>query len=265
MNKTMGALLLTLFMLPATAIAQLATLDRQGPDSIAIIQLDTVLDTQLDELERYNRLDVYGQYVMGEVGAYANVPIGWTEVHFGDDQFVVGNIEVGAVYAMELPTLSITLHGGVLLPTLSENVRRPLVSLGRLTDTGSFVENTMALRFGGTLRVNAGILFAQADLGLDYAIGDVPEAIGEDMILRANGAIGVGMPFFDIALESANRGRIGQRGPATVAGLFQHTVALTAIGKFAVVNPYVSFLVPIDEETRGEDWNVTVGVQIGLM
>ena len=265
MNKAIGALVLTFLLMPATSFGQLATLDRQGPDSIALIQLDTVLDTRFDELERYNRLDLYGQYVIGEVGAYANVPIGWTEVHLGDDQVVIGNVEVGAVYAMDLPTLSVTLHGGVLLPTLSETVQRPLVSLGRLTDTGAFVENTMALRFGGIVRINAGILFAQADLGLDYAIGDVPEAIGEDMILRVNGALGVGMPFFDIALESANRGRIGQRGPATVAGLFQHTVALTAIGKFAVVNPYASFLIPVDEETRGEDWNVTLGVQIGLL
>jgi len=265
MNKTMGALVMAMFLLPATAFGQLATLDRQGPDSIAIIQLDTVLDTQFPTLETYNRLDLYGQYMMGEVGAYVNLPIGWTSVHLGDDQFVVGNVEVGAVYALDLPTLSVTLHGGVLLPTLSETVQRPFISLGRLTDTGAFVENTMALRLGGTLRVNAGILFAQADLGLDYALGDEAEFAGQDTVLRANAALGVGMPFFDVALESANRGRIGQRGPATVAGLFDHTVALTAVGKFGLVKPFASFLVPLDEYARGEDWNVTLGVQIGLM
>ena len=107
MNKAIGALVLTFLLMPTTSFGQLATLDRQGPDSIALIQLDTVLDTRFDELERYNRLDLYGQYVIGEVGAYANVPIGWTEVHLGDDQFVIGNVEVGAALRHGLMCFSV--------------------------------------------------------------------------------------------------------------------------------------------------------------
>ena len=248
--------LLAVAAVPAGAqrMPDMATLDRG--DGISRIGLDfgaSFVDDSFDG-DVALRFDLFGQFVSWQgFGVYASLPLA-RSVTDGDDTTAIGNFDVGALYVIESPVLSLVFRGGVALPTADDDAdgffTNYFASWSRLTDAAQAIPNVTYMRLGFSPLFHANRLFLRADVGFDLAVAEEEDNLGlaPDTLFRLN--VGGGIDFGSIALmaELVNL--------ATTDDLnidlgdeeedFIHTFAVSARFMGTTMQPYVTFGMPVD-------------------
>lgn len=148
-------------------------------------------------------ITVIGMSVGGHVvnaaglGGYVTVPLSYIDVRYGIPPFVIddsdlalGNIEVGGIFTKWLgPSTALVMHGGVALPTASEEGASALqifASVPRYGDLVHRVIDTTWLRLGVSPMGRSGMFLWRADLGLDLELDDDDGAASISPVFRLN-------------------------------------------------------------------------------
>src|SRR5687768_14418886 len=134
------------------------------------------------------------------IGGYAQLPIGYLDSDFiGDDDTLVGNLEVGGVYVVRNPDTHFYVRGGFAAETADEEgdfivpvanfVSRPADALVGGLGTSWF-------RAQGGLRAKSNTIVFGGSVGLDYPLD---EEIDDFALLVLVGSVGIEQPGFGIA------------------------------------------------------------------
>ena len=256
---TIGLLGSFLLFAAAPAHAQrapdMATLDRG--DGISRIGLDFgaafVDDGADDDGVAALRFDLFGQFVSNiGFGVYGDLPFA-RSVSDAEDETAIGNFELGGLYVIETPTLSLVFRGGLALPTADDDAAGFLTnyfaSWTRLTDITQAIPNVTYMRLGFSPLYHWNRLFLRADVGVDLAVAEGDEATGlePDTIFRIN--VGGGIDFGSVALmaELVNLATTEDFDDFSEDDEdFIHTFAATARFMGPMVQPYVTFGMPVD-------------------
>lgn len=238
----------------AQRMPDMATLDRG--DGISRIGLDFgaafVDDAAANDVAAM-RFDLFGQLVARSgFGLYASLPIA-RSVNDGDDETATGNFDVGGLYVIESPTLSLVFRAGVALPTADEDLAgfqaNYFATWTRLTDTAQAVPNMTYLRFGFSPLIHVNRLFVRADVGFDVGIDEGDESTGlePNNLFRVN--VGGGIDFGSIALMAELVNLATTEDFDELDGEdedFIHTFAVSARFMGGPLQPYATFGMPID-------------------
>jgi len=257
-----AALILTA---PMTATAQYTTMDRMDAGKFAELHFDLILPDGDDG--NVLRTDIYGQITFGSTGVYFNMPFTQSFPDGADGDSVIGDLELGGFFVIDLPALGLVARAGLLLPTASDATLGELFTniagaSGRITDLANIGPNHLTLRLSGSPYFDFGLAFARGDLGLDFLVptGDKGDV---EAFLRVNLAAGIGLPLISLAVELANIGNITS-DDGDIGDRFIHTLGITATLNAPFVHPYVGFVTPLDEGARGEVYIVAIGVRAGF-
>lgn len=162
------------------------TMDHFTPVSTLHVDLSYVKYDEPDNIDTtVLGITIGGQYVTPSgVGGYLSIPLSYLAYQVdlpaplgGDDSdFALGNVEVGGIYSKRLDRrASIVLHGGIALPTASDNdlaVGQILASSPRYGSLVQRIPDSTWIRFGVSPMGRTGKLFWRADLGLDLALDE---------------------------------------------------------------------------------------------
>jgi hypothetical protein len=257
----------------AQRMPDMATLDRG--DGISRIGLDfgaAFVDDSASNADAVMRFDLFGQLVTHRgAGIYASLPFA-RSVTDGDDETATGNFDVGGLYVIESPTLSLVFRAGVALPTADEDLggftTNFLASWTRLTDIAQAIPNMTYLRLGFSPLFHANRLFLRADIGADFGIDEGDEATGLEPNTLVHINFGGGIDFGSVALmaEVVNLATTEDFDEVDSADEdFIHTFAATARFMGRSVQPYLTFGTPIDNFGRDEiDFFLGAGLQVRL-
>ncbi len=244
----------------------LATLDRG--DGISRVGLDTGL-TLLD-VPGYDaalRLEPFGQYVTRSgFGFYGALPIA---LSFGDgdaDTAALGNVDVGALYVIDAPTVSWVFRGGVALPTADDDLPGFLANFyatwPRLTDLALTIPDAVYVRLAFSPLIHVDNFYLRADIGFDLAArdGDVAEA---DSMVRLNIGGGFDLGPIALGLELANLATFDDfdDGDPDDDENFLHVAAFTLRFMGEALQPFVAVGAPVDDFVRD---NVNLFIAAGI-
>jgi len=192
---------------PSTAAVQPFSMDRLTPESAFRVDVGyEVWDTPpgVNDITVLS-FDVGGHFVARNgAGAYLSLPLSFLSIDtiLGDEsELMVGNLEVGGLYAMRLKhDIALVLHGGVALPTASDSedalipgVFQAYASVPRYGDLVQRIVDSTWLRLGGSAMGRMGPLFWRGDLGLDIALDDDNlDAISPVFRLNVGGGVDLG-------------------------------------------------------------------------
>jgi hypothetical protein len=200
---------------PADRVHDPHTMDRVTPATTFGVELgyevwdgDSAVDTILG-------FDVGGHFVSDAgIGGYLVVPFSYlsTEdvlIFEGDSELVVGNLEVGGLYARPLGrrgNADMIFRAGVALPTADDDVDvgllQPYASVPRYGDLVQRWPNSTWLRLAFSPMGRAGVFFWRADLGVDVMLDDDDgDAVDISPVIRANVGGGVDLGSVDVAAE----------------------------------------------------------------
>jgi hypothetical protein len=193
------------------------TMDRLTPETTFGVELgyevwdgDSAVDTVLG-------LTVGGQYVSESgAGGYLVLPLSYLSTDDivtpigtleGESEMVLGNIEVGGMYARPLGRdADLVFRLGVALPTADDDadvgLLQPYASVPRYGDLVLRWPNSTWLRMAFSPMGRAGIFFWRADVGVDLMIDDDDHA-GTDIspIVRVNVGGGLDLGDFEVGAE----------------------------------------------------------------
>jgi hypothetical protein len=156
------------------------TMDRHTPVStldvdFAYVEYDVPSSVDLTVMG----LGIGGQYVspLG-FGGYLSLPLSYISYDdsflIDDSELALGNIELGGLYASYFSSrAAIVLHGGITLPTASDESVANLQPLASSPRYGDFVQRVLDstwLRLGVSPMGRSGKLFWRADIGIDLAL-----------------------------------------------------------------------------------------------
>lgn len=264
-TKLAGLFACGLLVLPAISSAQTITLDHVGEGNEVGVQTGVALyDSDLLDDVTILRNDVYGRVALGkQSGIYFNLPISHVAVDAGEDETALGNIELGGFFNQRLDNVLTSYRLGILAPTADDDfdsfIANALASPARLTDMASIATDTLTLRIAASPRVDLGMGFVRADLGIDTMVPtDNGDQRDVEAFLRANVAAGVEVQKLTLALELANIGWITEEGD--LGDRFMHTAAVSASYDFGPIAAVAGLATPLDEDTRGDIWVPTVGL-----
>jgi hypothetical protein len=209
---------------------------------------------------------VYGQYVSpGGLGGYGILPFNYVSVDSGpdeDSEGAVGDIELGLLYAVPTRQVEWVFHGGVALPTASDDpdgqTANLLGSFMRFTDIVLAYPETTSLRLGVSPIMRSGQLVLRADIGLDVPVAG-PGDDEPDPILRLNIGGGVDTGSFALLGELVNSHSTDEANNDN-----DWVNLLTITGRFRTgsVQPGVAIGFPLDEELNDLlDFFIAVGIQ----
>lgn len=246
---------------PRAALAQ----DDFAPSTLTLDRMDAThrLGIQLG----FNKLpadfalrgELYGQLLLPgrTLGFYGQMPFSRTFIE-GTDYTGIGNVEAGTFY---LPggTTGLLLRAGLAFGTGS-NFPDAIANLAtyfeRLTDLVAAAPRTTALRLSASTVRQLAIFFFRADLGFDIVLDNDSTT---DILLRANVAAGLRLPYVDLAGELVNLGRLdGPDGSASER--FFHTFAVSLRTR-GVNQLSLGYITPLDSGARGDLWTVALGYQ----
>jgi hypothetical protein len=238
----------------AQRMPDMATLDRG--DGISRLGLDfgaAFVDEEAGDDNAALRFDFFGQFVTHQgFGVYGTLPLSRALVD-GEDESAIGNIDVGGLYVIESPTLSLVFRGGVALPTADDDVDGFLTNYfatwTRLTDAALAIPNVTYLRLGFSPLFHANRLFLRADVGFDLAVAEDDDATGFEPgnLFRIN--VGGGFDLGSVALMAE------LVSLATTEDFdefseeeedFIHTFAVSARFMGEMLQPYATFGMPVD-------------------
>ena len=171
------------------------TMDRHRPVSaldvdFAFVKYDEPAGTDLTVIG----LGIGGQYVtpLG-FGGYLSLPISYLSVDnilFNDSELALGNLELGGLYSKYFSDrAAIVLHGGIALPTASDEgvaLFQPLASSPRYGDFVQRVTDSTWLRLGVSPMGRSGLLFWRVDIGIDLALEEDNQALAYSPVFRIN-------------------------------------------------------------------------------
>jgi hypothetical protein len=220
-----------------------------------ILEDDTAFDSVIG-------FDLSGHVVtQSGAGGYVVLPVSWIDVNDpldlvdDDDEVMLGNVEVGGLYAHPLGRRSdLLFHGGIALPTADDdNVgdtpftagAQVVASTPRYGELVQRVINSTWLRLGLSPMGTAGIMFWRLDAGVDLMIDDEDDTAAEiDPVFRINAAIGVDLGPADLSGELVTN--VLDDDNDDVGDEVAHTFAVGARFKADRVQPGLALILPID-------------------
>lgn len=238
------------------------TLDRMDGASRVGIQLGV---TSPDEQEDvwFLRTEFYGQVVLPgrPFGIYGMLPLSRAVIEDEDDEGASGNIEVGGFYLGRQGSLDLVVRGGLSLGTADDDLLGFFVNLGstfdRIGDFAAIVPDTTWLRLSGSGLWRSGSAFGRLDLGFDLPV----ESEDDDILMRLSAGAGATSGSVAFTAELVNFGNVTEDDD--LEDRFLHTLALSVrtTGQHQV---HAAFVLPLDEDLRGELWVFSFGYQYVL-
>lgn len=180
-----------------------ASMDRTTSISRIGMQVGVGDTTDLD-LGAVRRYELFANYKLSELGVYGQVS---QTTLTTEDTTLPGRrtLELGATYQVA----SVSLRSGLLVGVGNETSDGYIASSAgaqqRPADAIASFPSSVALRTGGSFTRVSKPIVIQVDAGIDWILGG-PAAV--DGLLRANGAIGVGVRSFLIGIELTNTIRV---------------------------------------------------------
>jgi hypothetical protein len=241
---------------------RMATLDRGGTGNG--VGLDAALLFP-DEGGGWGiRTELGGQFYLGEgrFGAALSLPVNQFFPDEGASNAALGNLGIDGLFDHKVGNnLKLVGRLGMLLPTSSDDLEdvttNSLGQTARLTDLAQSVPQALAIRASASALYDKDRFFARADLGFDVFLDNAGDETA-DPLFRLNLGGGVHVtPAASLALELVNVSGIGGNGSFSDRTL--HTLAVSALFATPPVRPYLSFILPLDDEVRGELWILAVG------
>ncbi len=197
------------------------------------------------------RLDLHGQLItLGGIGGYATIPVLFGSVDTGngsESDSAVGNLELGALYALQLPLQTVVLRGGIALPTnRSDDFNTDYAVLlnlfSDLTNLALVAPKTTTLRLSASVGGQTGLFYYRGDLGADLFL-DSP-GNNPDPILRINVAGGLDLGSAAAGIELVT---LANTDDTTGNESFVHTLALTGRYTQGPVRPGLAIGFPLDD------------------
>jgi len=245
-------------------LADFATLDRQTNQRQGTLELGFSIPDDGDSFAL--RTELYGQFYYKWIGAYIDLPFNFLILENAGDEAAMGNMELGLYHVLELGDMfSVVGRFGVSVPTAADDSRgstaNVLGGMGRLTDVlTQSVPNATSIRPSLSALIDTDMLFARMDIGLDVIFPDRGDA---EMYLRLNIGAGVHAGPVDLTLESANLGNLNSyEGSASrsISDEWMHTLAVKLSLPSEHVEPYFAFIMPLDDNIRGDLYMLSLGV-----
>ena len=204
-------------------------------------------------------------------GVYGSLPVA-RSMSDGESTSAIGNVDLGLLYVVESPVLSLVFRGGIALPTADDDaagfVTNYFASWARLTDIAQAIPNVTYARFGFSPLFHANHLFLRADLGVDVAIskGDEVTGLEPDTLLRLN--IGGGLDLGSVAImaELVNMATTEDFDEISAEEEdFVHTFAVSARYMGPMLQPYFAVGMPVDTfGLDAVDFFIGAGLQVAL-
>jgi hypothetical protein len=238
----------------AQRMPDMATLDRG--DGISRLGLDfgaAFVDNAAEDDDASLRFDLFGQFVSWQgFGVYGSLPLA-RSVTEGDDQTAIGNIDVGGLYVIQSPTLSLVFRAGVALPTADDDpdgfLTNYFASWTRLTDAAQAIPNVTYLRFGFSPLFHSHRLFLRADVGVDLGVAEDDDVTGLEpgSLFRVNVGGGIDLGGIALMAELVNLATTEDFNEfSDEEEDFIHTFAVSARFMGPMLQPYVTFGMPVD-------------------
>ncbi len=271
MRVNLKALGLLMLASGTAAAGPFVNIDRQDDTSRAggeltylVVDDDGILNDDITLL----RFDAHGQYIdpASGAGGYLTVPIGYGSGN-GESETALGDIEVGGIYNIKTATdVSIVLHGGLLLPTASdENDSAAIGALSsylRAHDFYQFIPKGTTLRLAASPMIKSGKVFARLDVGVDLNI-DSADDDNADPGIHFNAGVG-----FWAGETVALTGELSTMTISDDNEGDDDSIANLAFGArfFAgSVAPYLGLIFPLDDDVSDFiDFGITVGLDAAL-
>ncbi len=227
---------------------------------------------------RVFRFDLHGVFLDPDngIGGYVQVPFSYVTgvVHGGSSSTNAsgaGDLELGGIYMATLqPNAKLVLHGGLTLPTASNDnggTANLLASFARLDDFYLVLPRAFSLRLGASPIIESGALFARLDVGLDVnlsADATTPGSTTADTVVRLNAGVGWHQDHVAVSVEVVNL-----HGAATAIansnGGWVDVAALSVRLLLGEASPYFAVTFPLDHDSSsGMNAAVTAGVEARL-
>jgi len=242
------------------------TMDRTGTSSFAGMQLGFVKidDTSLSD-GFLMRINPYGQYMFPnrQVGVFGQLSLAHAFDFTGADATGFGNIEMGGLY-LPMSDSRLILRASLALPTSSSDDLGDVFSnlftqYERLTDVVLVAPEYTTLRLSASTVQQMDAFFLRADGGFDLVFSKPGTADGAAWaFFRANVAGGIRTDAVDFALELVNIAALGGDNLDGITERFQHTAAIGARTR-GEDQFHLGMVFPLDENTRGELWILSLG------
>ncbi len=214
------------------------------------------------------RLEPFGQFVLPNRsgGLYGQVPLVHRFDIDGEDATALGNLELGGFYLPVRSSSELIFRGGIALPTGADSAPRALANaesrFERLTDFVLTGPSYTTLRLSASTVRKWDIIFLRADLGLDFVLNKSSTVMGATSVFgRGNVAVCVRVSEVDLAFELVNLAAFN--GAAVPSGLTNHLFHTAA---FSIRKPgedqfHLGVIFPLDQESRGDAWIISLGYQ----
>ncbi|HWO20529.1 MAG TPA: hypothetical protein VNO30_17285 [Kofleriaceae bacterium] len=244
------------------------TMDRHTPESkldvdFAFVKYDEPTATDLTAIG----FAISGQYVTPTgLGGYLSLPLSYMSVEIpliiDDSALALGNVELGGLYAQYFSrNAAIVLHGGVALPTASDDDAasfQPLASSPRYGDFVQRVTNSTWVRLGVSPMGRSGRLFWRADVGLDLALDEQENAPQYSPIFRINVGGGLDLGSAHLLAELVTS-VVNDDDVQDESGT---TLALGARFHSGNVSPGVGLILPVELNGLGFDPEFAIVVSL---
>lgn len=257
---------------PADRVHDFHSVDRLTPQTTFGFELgfESVDSDNGAFLDTAIGFDVSGHFVsdMG-AGGYVVIPLSYISVDppiiEGDSETMIGNIEVGGLYAAEVgQRTDVLFHLGVALPTASDDELihgyQPFASTPRYGDLVQRWPNSTWLRLGVSPMGTFGPMFYRVDLGLDLMLDDDDDT-GADIspVLRVNLAGGVDFGQVDATVELATNVTDPDDDNADETA---STLAIGARFDAGTVFPGLALIFPVGFDDLGDAIDLAVAVSL---
>ncbi len=216
------------------------------------------------------RFQLGGRFVdpASRAGGYVNLPITYASGE-GDSFTGIGNIELGGLLVPKIGdgSTGFVFHGGITLPTGSDGEEAFVNLVGALArpqDLYLALPKSTSLRLGGSALFRSGNVFGRVDLGFDLNL-DVQDSSEEaDPFMHLNAGVGVDLGSVALMGELSNVYVFSDEDDASLGDKMINVFAVSARMHSGRAMPYVSLLVPLDDDSTDIDFGLTLGVEARL-
>jgi hypothetical protein len=235
--------------------------DRQ--DSVSRIGLDAeyLLLSNAPDIT-LTRFDAHAQFVnpATRFGSYVNVPIALATGSMMQDTLVLGNIEAGGLYVLEMsPNVGLALHAGLTLPTApamddGDWLFGAAAGSMRPSDMYQVLPKSSSMRMGISPLIRDGQFFARLDLGFDANLYLPGADDNAHPAIHADAAVG-----FDLGtLNASVMGEVStlyifseqDTSNNTEMSSNPSVAAVSVRGHSGSVQPYGGFVLPLEKSMR---------------
>jgi hypothetical protein len=241
----------------AAGAASFATLDRQDAATRVGVSMGTVFYREdgfaaESEPSLGLRFDAFAQFVSsGGLGGYVTLPFSRVLLDAETDRGGLGNLEIGAVYALLARRGGLVLRAGMTLPTVEgrgEDAEAALdVGSARIADLVLAAPESSWLRLSISPFFRHDVLFLRGDLGVDAPLREPEDRIYR-RVVRYNVGAGLLTGALAFSVELANTGVPTVEEEDEEEHRILRSAALSARFVKKSAQPSVSLIFPVDEE-----------------